>query len=355
MPPPKKPTLTRQALVRATWAFGKVGQERPYAPQMRLFETGRLGGYADPNESRWELRDGVVVFLNRAGEVATTFSKLAREGGRLVLEGPLRGNDNRHYLREVDPVGALAAAGAGAKPVARAGLVPRRNLVVLCAGADSQHAGWEHDIDEADRNWDLCLSWHGDVATFDEDPDADYHVIQSGMPKFPGLASLLYEGSPFFNYDYVMFPDDDLAWSWRGVNTAFESMRTFDLMLGQPSLEPAGHPIHDITIKRPEWRVHYTNFVETMVPIFSRQALLVCAPSFGFSRSGFGLDHVWPCLLGDPPGRIGIIDDTAVVHTRPQVLNEDMGEAIEEGRRVSDAYGASWRYDILGHLVRGAR
>ncbi len=353
MPPAKNTTLTRQALVRATWAFGKIGQEPPYAPQLQLFESGRLGGYADPNESRWELRDGIVVFLNRAGEVATTFSDVGREGGRLLLQGPFHGNDDRHYLREVDPVGSLAAAGA--KPVARADLLRRRNLVVLCAGPSSLHTRWEHDIDETDRNWDLCLSWYGDVSTFDEDPHGDYHVIQTGLPKFAGLASMLYEGSPLYDYDYVMFPDDDLAWSWRGVNTAFESMRTFDLMLGQPSLEPAGFPIHDITIKRPEWRVHFTNFVEIMVPIFSREALRVCAPTFGVSRSGFGLDHVWPRLLGDPPGRIGIIDDTAVVHTRKQALSYDMGEAIDEGRRVSDRYGATWRYDILGWIVRGPR
>ena len=351
--PPSKTTLTRQAILKATWAFGRVGQD-PYAPQMRLFDDGRIGGYANANETWWDLRDANLVLLDRAGTVTTTFTDITRRNGEWNLEGTFRGGDDgaRHYLREVEPIGALAAVSAGAKPVARAGITRRRNLVVLRAGPKSLHYGWEHDIDEADRNWDLCLSWYADVSTFDEDPNAEYHVIQTGSPKFIGLHELMYDKSPVFDYDYVMFPDDDLAWSWRGVNTAFEVMREFDLLLAQPSLERAGHPIHEITIKRPEYRLRFTNFVEIMCPIFARDALRICAPTFGLTRSGFGLDHIWPRLLGDPVHRIAVIDDTAFVHTRPQAVNYDMGEAIEEGRQISGTFRADWRYDVLGHIVR---
>jgi hypothetical protein len=55
-----------------------------------------------------------------------------------------------------------------------------------------------------------------------------------------------------------------------------------------------------------------------MAPLFSREALAACAPSFGESASGWGLDWVWP-LLCERAGldRIAVIDATPVRHTRP--------------------------------------
>jgi hypothetical protein len=340
-------TVELADLLRATWAFGVVGSD-PYAPQLRLFADGRIGGYGEPNEKGWELRDGVLVFLDFAHTVSTRFDEISRYDGGLTLTGSIRGSSSRHYLREVAPVGALVTADEGATLVPRPGSRRRSNLVVLCAGPKSLHREWTRNIDEADRTWDLCLSWYADRSTFREDPDARFHVVQTGLPKFLGLARLLYEGSPIFDYDYVMFPDDDLAWDWRGVNIAFESMREYGLMLGQPSLLPEGYPIHEITVRNEATRLRFTNFVEVMTPVFSREALRICAPTFGLNRSGFGLDHIWPRLIGNPRHQIAIIDDSYVVHTRPQGLNYNMGEAIEEGRVTSAAFGANWRYAERG-------
>ena len=341
--------LSGLPLTGRQFEYGRVAQSN-YALRMMLLEDGRIGGYRYPNEHRWEFRDGRLAFLDRSGSATTIFDSAEQRDDGLYLEGWFLADRARHYLREVAKPHAIASSGE--TPTARAGLRPRRNLVVVRAGRTSVHRAWTRDLEPEDRSWDLCISWYGGLADFDEDPDADYHIIQPDVQKWQAVHRMLWSGSPLWGYDFIAFPDDDLAWSWRGVNVAFERMRDFDLLLGQPSLDPAGHVIHPITRRNDETSIRFTNFVEVMTPIFSRAALRLCAETFALSRSGFGLDHIWPKLLGEPEHRIAIIDETSVVHTRPQAQTYDMGAAIEEGRRLTTMFRAAERYDVMGSIKR---
>jgi hypothetical protein len=343
-------TLDADALTHGVWQFGQVDHP-PYAVQLRLLPNGRIAGYRNDNEHRWALRDGTVVLLDRSGIATTIFDSFERRGEARYLEGRFVAVPaNRHYLAEVPAIGALVPRGGGLDLPIRPGREPRRNLVVLRAGAGSVHRDWVRDVTAANRNWDLCISWYDTAERFEEDPEAEYQVIQNDSQKWPAIHRLMADGSPFWAYDNIAFPDDDLAWSWRGINLAFETMRDFNLLLAQPSLEPSGHVIHAITRRAEGSRVRFTNFVEVMTPIFSNEALRLCAPTFGLSRIGFGLDHLWPKLLGEPESRIGIIDCTAVVHTRPQGMTYDLAAAIEEGRRLTDSFFARECYDELGSV-----
>ena len=339
--------LSGLVLTGLQWEYGRV-EQATYALRMMLLENGRVAGYRYPNEHRWEFRGGRLAITDRSGIATSIFDRFEHRDGRLYLEGRFLPDDAPHYLLEVPKLDTLA--GSGETPTARADLRPRRNLVVIRAGKTSIHRDWTRDLDPADRSWDLCISWYGGLADFDEDPDADYHIIQPNVQKWQAVHRLFWAGSPLWHYDYVAFPDDDLAWSWRGVNVAFERMRDFDLLLAQPSLDPAGHVIHAITQRNEGTSIRYTNFVEVMTPIFSREALRLCAETFALSRSGFGLDHLWPKMLGEPEHRIAIIDETSVVHTRPQAQTYDMGEAIDEGRRLTALFRAAERYDVMGSI-----
>lgn len=75
--------------------------------------------------------------------------------------------------------------------------------------------------------------------------------------------------------------------------------------------------------------VRFTNFVEVQAPLFHGCALELLAPTILDERvrCGWGLDYVWPHLLrnsaergelssGDPHD-VGIIDQVAVLHTKP--------------------------------------
>ena len=66
-------------------------------------------------------------------------------------------------------------------------------------------------------------------------------------------------------------------------------------------------------------------------------------PTFSNVGSGWGLDFVWPKLLGCPH-RVGIVDRVAVTHTRPV----GMGSSYSELRRQ----GVNPRSEMIALLQR---
>jgi hypothetical protein len=70
------------------------------------------------------------------------------------------------------------------------------------------------------------------------------------------------------------------------------------------------------TLHNRSFRLRYTNFIEVMAPCFSAKALAKLLPTFDENLSGWGLDYVWPMLLGSQ-ANVAIIDDVQILHTRP--------------------------------------
>ena len=90
----------------------------------------------------------------------------------------------------------------------------------------------------------------------------------------------------------------------------------------------------------------HTNFVEGMCPVFSRRALQICHGTL--KETWYGADILWPALLGRPSTRIGIMDEVAVVHTRPPATNYDLATANLRMHQVLAAYHykGQWLKDI---------
>lgn len=189
-----------------------------------------------------------------------------------------------------------------------------RNLVVLRAGDRSLHAQW---IADAPRDFDLFISYYG------ADPDryrTDTPLWEARRgPKWPCIGELL-DAHPNLleTYDAFWFPDDDLAVDTPTINRMFALFRGLGLALAQPALTPQSYHGHPMLLQRASHVLRYTAFVEVMAPLFDREALRACLPSFTRSRSGWGLDFVWPRLVGTARrDAIAILDATPVWHTRP--------------------------------------
>lgn len=183
-------------------------------------------------------------------------------------------------------------------------------MVVRC-GDKSLHKHWGAPA----RTWDLAVSYYG--TTDDAFPEADYvHRYKGG--KWDGIASFFAENPDCLEkYEYVWFPDDDILTENSAVVALFEAARTFKLDLCQPALSEQSYFSHLITLCDPSFRLRYTNFVELMVPVFSRSLLRKAQPQFQSTRTGFGLDFLWPRLIEDPINKIAVIDSVTVTHTRP--------------------------------------
>jgi SEC-C motif/Protein of unknown function (DUF707) len=194
----------------------------------------------------------------------------------------------------------------------------RRTLVVLRAGDTSLHADWLQGAPLEGRNWDLHLSYFGDGS--DPFPDRPLDVTMSfekGTKATGTVACLNKLGERVTAYDWVWLPDDDLRTDLPTLNRFFDIIADHDLDLAQPALGAGSYVAYDITVQRPHMRLRYTTFVEIMAACFSRRALALCRPYLDATVSSMGPSHLFPRLLGYPERKIAIVDETAVVHTRP--------------------------------------
>lgn len=200
--------------------------------------------------------------------------------------------------------------------IANAPLEPgrRRYLVVVRAGSSSLHPGWLKG--QANRNWDLLIYAYGENVPWQNGEGIE--VVHANGPKWPPLHALYQERKGLIlSYDYICFPDDDLAANVETINAIFVISQHFGLELSQPALT------HDscmhcwgITMENRSFLLRYTNFVEAMAPVFSRSFLERCAPTFNENISGYGIDLLWSSWVSNPL-KIGILDVCPVKHTRP--------------------------------------
>lgn len=190
----------------------------------------------------------------------------------------------------------------------------RKNLVILRAGDSSLHPEWvKGDV----RDFDLFISYYGSTPDLHKDT-ADFYEMRKG-PKWSCIADLMQVHPELVDrYDAFWFPDDDLASTTDNINQMFAFFHAFKLALAQPALTRDSYYSWNNLLQRDDYLIRYVQFVEVMAPIFDRASLKVCLQSFGESRSGWGLDWLWPELIGQArDDRIAIIDATPVKHTRP--------------------------------------
>lgn len=219
---------------------------------------------------------------------------------------------------------------------------PNRHLVVCRVGPGSLHAGWLGDPQA--RSYDVWLDAVDEAAR--PAPGGSALVsVGPGTTKWPRMAALLAQRPEAYDYDAVWFPDDDLAVDAAGVERLFETFHALGVTLAQPALSDGSYFSFPFTLENRAFHARFTNCVEVMAPLFSRAALRTCAPTFGESVSGWGLDLVWPRLLGDPRDGLAVLDAAPVRHTRPIGSGDwyrSLGvDPAEERRRLLAHHGVA--------------
>jgi hypothetical protein len=193
----------------------------------------------------------------------------------------------------------------------------RRHLVISPIGDDSMHASWLSD--PARRSFDVLLIHYGNRPDFGRDV-ADHYLSRKGF-KWELLDHALRERRETFEqYDYIWCPDCDIRTDTSGVNRLFELCREYQLEMAQPAIA-SGDVTYQFLRKRLGVVLRYTPFVEVMCPVFSRAALLKLWPTFLESRSGWGLDLLWPRHFSRR--QMAVIDAVGVEHTGPLFRGEN--------------------------------
>jgi hypothetical protein len=197
----------------------------------------------------------------------------------------------------------------------------RRCLVVLRAGDQSLHPAWLDARDQPRRLWDLHLSYFGPSDDPFPDRPADVTLSREPGPKLIGLADCFDNPStrfprPLESYDWIWLPDDDMLMDQHNIDAFVRLVAAYDLDLAQPALHERSYIGHPITGRHGGSLLRFTNFVEVMCPCFSKWAFDLCRPHFRDTVSSWGVDFLFPKLLGFPKRSIAIVDATTAVHTR---------------------------------------
>jgi len=328
-------------LADRVWRLAGTPSGPPEA-QLILLPSGRIGAGWGTNFARWRAASSRLVLLDASGLECVTFGLPAEPADVLHGQTVPSGEPCRlSYLRDVP----ILSPASSAEPPASG----RSNLVILRAGPESLHPAWLHECPEGARTWDLCVCTYGAGTP---ESAAEHRTHYPGS-KFEGLSRLLADHGFWRGYDYVWFPDDDLLTDWQTINRMFELCRAYGLALAQPSLAPGSCINHPITRRTGGGGagLRFTSFVEIMAPIFSQPALRRLAGSFALNPSGYGLDHLWPAIIDEPPTAIAILDAVSVLHTRPIGASYDQARAMQDGWMIEDAFHQVNRYEVRGVIT----
>ena len=197
-----------------------------------------------------------------------------------------------------------------------------KNLVISCVGDESLHPNWISD--RKLKTFDLFLVYYGDDKNTWK-KDSDFYISAKGT-KFELLNKVLKDCEDIIQeYDNIWFPDDDILSDTKTINRMFSIFAEYSLELAQPSLCRKSYISRDwlFTKNFPFSVIRFTNIIEGMVPIFSKNALNICKDTFSESVSGWGVEWMWIRLItnGNKTVRkIAILDEVCVTHTRKQSL-----------------------------------
>lgn len=230
---------------------------------------------------------------------------------------------------------------------------PRRNLVISPIGDQSMHGSWL--ADRPARTFDVLLVHYGKQQNYGRS-DADYYLSRRGF-KWELIDFAARELREVFDeYDFVWCPDCDIRATTDDVNRLFAVCADYRLQLAQPAIAQ-GEVTYQFLRPRPGVVLRYTPFVEVMCPVFSRDAFFRAKSTFLETRSGWGLDLLWPRLFDER--QRAIIDAVGVEHTGKLFKGENYQGLARLGvdpgaelRRVISEHGG-FKRRLHRKLVRG--
>ena len=221
-----------------------------------------------------------------------------------------------------------------------------RNLIVAPCGNASTLFATHWLAEPAAKEFDVCLLfYHAEIndPTLPQQVEHFYHLKDF---KYKMIHALLTTEAPQLleQYDYFYFIDDDIALRTADINRMFELSHTFRLAIAQASLSHNSFCSWPIFKNKAACLLRYMGQVEVMAPLFSQQALRQCLVSFAENKSSWGLDSVWPKILGYPRNQLAVLDAVVMEHTRPvgggELYKKIKADPYEEWETIIQKYGA---------------
>lgn len=218
----------------------------------------------------------------------------------------------------------------------------KKNAVFVPVGKDSLH----RQLLKGDADFDLhLLIYDGSYNKFCN--DSDFVACDAGYKMDMTCRYLHRHPELFEKYEYFFLLDDDIVISTEDVNRLFSMMREYQLKIAQPSLVMSYYT-YKHTAFHPFYILRYTNFVEMMMPCFSRDALKAVLPTFEQKIRWCGIEMHWPVLVGSNHKDIAIVDAVSAKHTRPVQSWNSLSQLQQEN--YLKRHNLSWSIEMYGGL-----
>lgn len=189
----------------------------------------------------------------------------------------------------------------------------RKNCVISAVGKNSLHKHWLENCEN--RSFDLHLIVYDD--SFSEFyNDADFLYLKKGYKLKLVYDYLMNHPNYLKHYSYFFIPDDDIMTDAQSINRLFHLMEQYSLKIAQPALKDS-YFTYPVTLQEHPFILRYTNFVEMMLPCFSREALEKVIYTFKENESGWGTEFHWPLLIDSKDKDMAILDAVPMIHTQP--------------------------------------
>lgn len=228
-----------------------------------------------------------------------------------------------------------------------------RDLVIVRAGERSLHRHWLERNET--RPWDLFVSPFHDILAEPRGASGVWFGEVLTSPKFISLHQLLSGWDGWREYRYVMLADDDLFMREAVISRFFRACTKLGAKIAQPALTEDSFFSHPLVIRNRAFSAREVAFVEVMTPCFRTDVLADLLETFAESKTGWGwgLDSVWPKLLGYKD--LFIVDAAPVFHTRPvgHVHSKEMRRSLyAEEKAVLTKHRCRPIYKTLAGLTR---
>lgn len=218
----------------------------------------------------------------------------------------------------------------------------KKNAVFVPVGKDSLH----RQLLKGDADFDLhLLIYDGSYNKFCN--DSDFVACDAGYKMDMTYRYLHRHPELFEKYEYFFLLDDDIVISTEDVNRLFSVMREYQLKIAQPSLVMSYYT-YKHTAFHPFYILRYTNFVEMMMPCFSRDALKAVLPTFEQKIRWCGIEMHWPVLVGSNHKDMAIVDAVSAKHTRPVQSWNSLSQLQQEN--YLKKHNLSWSIEMYGGL-----
>ncbi|KAL4419604.1 hypothetical protein ABPG77_001658 [Micractinium sp. CCAP 211/92] len=227
-----------------------------------------------------------------------------------------------------------------------------RHMILATVGdtwaPDASRNGWL-DGPQLSASFDLVVVYFGNSSSF-ACPRCLHVFRRPRATKWQLLAGVLFSGewaqlvAARGPWSRLWLPDDDVLASSCDIARLFWLMDAAGLELAQMSVCRVGGTwvFWPTLFQRPGIALRYTPFVEIMAPAFSFPFFqAVVRPTLVHSFTGWGLDTIWPYLLGFPRDGMGVVDAVCMASGALRTHNGTAGKAMaSSGRDERSNYAA---------------